>query len=264
MPGNANLKEELEKKVQDGKIEVLTIEKRDWLDSQCKAYENNIKITGLIYDIKDYYKRNASSRREWRADIIQRAFVDTKVVAEDVLFAKNGNGKRELRRIVRDAHPLGNKNGATIVVAFTESWLANDIKETVRKGGAHLEMTKTRRGRQTETIKLHSHIPVILECVRNEALRERRSRITSGSGKRYVVNESLKHPWITLYEIDGDSRRAIQFSVEDGRLADPARTLAIYSLQGGEFKPFRMLTEDEKKDIPQNILTTSPSEVMDQ
>ena len=175
-------------------------------------------------------------------------------MADDVLFAKNANGKRELRRIVRDAHPLGNKNNATIIVAFTESWVANDIKETVRKGGPHLEMTKTRRGKQPETIKLHVHLPAILECLRNEALRIRRSLIASGGGKRYVCESSMKHPWITLSEVDGDSRKAIPFSL-DGRLANPAKTLAIYAIHGGEFKPYRMLTEAEKKEIPTNVMT---------
>ena len=151
----------------------------------------------------------------------------------------------------------------TIIVAFTESWVANDIKETVRKGGDHLEMTKTKRGKQTETIKLQSHLPVIVDSLRNEALRFRRARMELGGGKRYVCNESLKSPWITLHEIDGESRKAIPFSVEDGRLTNPARTLAIYSLEGGEFKPFRLLSEEEKKNIPQNVMTADPSDRME-
>ena len=89
---NITLKEELEKKINDAKIDVIAIEKRDWLENQCKQFENNLKIGGLHYDIKDYYKRNASGRKEWRADIIQRAFIETKVVAEDVLFVKIANG----------------------------------------------------------------------------------------------------------------------------------------------------------------------------
>ena len=259
------MKEELEKKINDAKIDVLAIEKRDWLENQCKQFENNLKISGLHYDIKDYYRKNASGRKEWRADVIQKAFVDTKVVAEDVLFAKNSNGKRELRRVVRDLHPLGNKNNATLIVAFSESWLANDIKETIRKGGAHLELTKTRRGKQTETIKIHPHLPVILECLRNEALRARRSLIeSSGGAKRYICSESFKHPWVTLFEIDGDTKKTIPFAVEDGRLIDPARTLAIYALKGGDFKPFRILSDEDKKNIPTNVMTVVPADQMDQ
>ena len=73
----------------------------------------------------------------------------------------------------------------------------------------------------------------------------------------------MKHPWIVFYEIEGEARKAIPFTVEDGRLADPAKTLAIYAINGGEFKPYRMLSADEKKNIPSNILTTVPLEKME-
>ena len=256
--------EKVDAKVAAAKTDIITIEKRAWLDNQCKQYENNIKISGLQSPASSYYGKNASARREWRQDIIQRAFVDTNVMAEDVLFAKNANGKKELRRIVRDAHPLGNRDNATIVVAFTESWVANDIKETVRKGGNNLLLTKTKtRSQRTETIKINGHSVPILDCLRNEALKARRALISAGDGKkRYICNDSLKHPWVALYEIEGESKKQIPFVVEDGRLADPARTLAIYAINGGEFKPYRLLTEDEKKGIATNILTTVPAEGM--
>ena len=257
---------DIDKKIFDAKIDVLAITKRDWLENQCKQYENNIKISGLQYNIGEYYRKTSSQRREWRADVIQRALVDTKVMAEDVLFAKSANGKKELRRIVRDVHPLGNKNNATIIVAFTESWVANDVKETVRKGQG-LEMTTrtTRSNKNPETIKINSHVPDIIDCLRNEGLRVRRGLIAaSGGKKRYTLNESMKYPWVTLFEIDGDSRKAIPFAVEDGRLADPARTLAVYSLKGGKFKPYRLLSaaEREAEGIPVNVMTTAPAEQM--
>ena len=161
----------VDKKIFDAKIDVLAIAKRDWLENQCKQFENNIKISGLQYNIGDYYRKTTSQRREWRANVIQRALVDTKIVAEDVLFAKNANGKKELRRIVRDAHPLGNKNNATIIVAFTESWVANNIKEAVRKGTGLEMTTRTTRGKNPETIKVNSHVPAIIDSLRNEGLR---------------------------------------------------------------------------------------------
>ena len=184
-------------------------------------------------------------------------------MAEDVLFAKNAQGKKELRRIVSDAHPLGNRDNATIVIAFTESWVANDVKETVRKGGNHLNLTKmkTRKG-QPEMITISALLPAILECLRNEALKARRTLISAGDGKRYICNDSLKYPWVALYKMDGDAKKANPFMVEDGRLADPARTLAIYAVQGGEFKPCRMLTPDEKKNIATNVLTSVQPENM--
>ena len=257
------LEKAIDDKIMVAKLDVLAVEKRDWLDNQCKQYENNLKISGLQHVIKDYYGKNAQGRREWRAEIIQRAFVDTNIVDEDVLFAKNANGKKELKRVVRDVHPLGNRDNATIVCAFTESWVANDIKETVRKGGSHLQMTKQKRNKAPEVIKINSHLPAILESLRNEALKARRTLIAAANAqKRYICNESLKFPWILIYEIEGEVKRPIPFAIEDGRLADPARSLAVYSLEGGEFKPYRMLTPDEKKNIPTNVMTTVPPEKM--
>ena len=166
---------------------------------------------------------------------------------------------------MRDAHPLGNRDGATIIIAFTESWLANDVKETVRKGGNHLALTKTKtRGKQPESIKINAHLPAILECRRNEALKARRALITASNGnKRFICSDSLKCPWVSLYEIEGDTKKAIPFVVEDGRLADPARTLALYAIHGGDFKPFRILTPDEKKNIQVNVMTSVQPETME-
>ena len=169
-------------------------------------------------------------------------------MAEDVLFVKNEQGRKELRRIVRDAHPLGNRDNATIVIAFTESWVANDIKEIIRKGGRNLVLTSKKTRNKTETIKINAHFPAIIECLRNEALKARRDLISAGDGNtKYVCNDSMKHPWIQLYEIKGEVKKATPFPVEDGRLADPARTLALYAVHGGDFKPYRILTPDEKK-----------------
>ena len=253
-------------KIAEAKISTVSIEKTAWLDNQCKQFENNIKISGLLYAVNDYYKKNASARRDWRAETVQRALVDTKVMAEYVLFVKNESGKKELRRIVRDAHPLGNRDNATVVIAFTESWVANDIKETIRKGGKHLNLISKKTRNKTETIKINAHFPAILECLRNEALKVRRELISAGGtdgNKRYIVNDSLKHPWVLLYEIVGEEKKAIPFTVEDGRLADPARTLAIYAINGGEFKPYRMLSADDRKNILPNVLTSVPSVKMD-
>ena len=257
---NKAVEKMVDDKIAAAKVDIVTIEKKAWLENQCKQFENNIKVSGLHYAASSYYGKNASARKEWRQDIVQRALVDTNIVAEDVVFAKNANGKKELRRIVRDAHPLGNRDGATIVIAFTESWLANNIKETVRKGGNHLNLAtkKTTRGNKTpDSIKVNGHVPAILGALRDECLRARRALISAGGG-----NDSLKAPWVTLYKIEGDSKKAIPFVVEDGHLANPARTLALYAIHGGEFKPFRMLTTDEKKNIQTNIMTTVLPEQM--
>ena len=222
-------------KILDAKIEVASLQKKDWLEATAKSYENNVKIAGLIYNIKDYNKLLRPAKRGWRNDILYRAFVETKVVAEDVLFEKNAHGKRELKRVVRDAHPLGNSHGAAIIVAFTESWLANDIKEIVRN-----------------------------EALR--ALRARRDLInSSGGSKKYILHETLRSPWITLVELDGETKTPIPFKLEDGRLQDPAKTLAIYTLNGvagvREFKPFRIASAAEKALIQPGLAAISPPKI---
>ena len=250
------LESTLNAKVFEAKIAVLTIQKRDFLEAQCKQFENNIKVSGLQYVIKDYHGKNTLQRREWRAEMAKRAFVETNVLAEDVLFATSANGKKELKRIPRDAHPLGKNNNATLIFAFTESWLANEIKERVRKSeGLQLSKPPAKRGREPEVIRINSHLPVIVECLRNECLKSRKTRISGSNGnKRYTCNESLKSPFITLYEIDGQQKTPLPFQVEDRRLVDPAQTLAVLALQGiNVFKPFRLLTKDEKDDIERNI-----------
>ena len=103
---------EVETKLKIASIDALVVQKRDLLESLCKQYENNVKVHGLTYNIKDYNKKNATQRREWRAEQARRAFVDTNVLKEEDLFAQNDNGKKELRRILRDAHPLGKANNS--------------------------------------------------------------------------------------------------------------------------------------------------------
>ena len=259
------LESTLNAKIRDAQIAVLKIQKRDFLEAQCKQFENNIKVSGLQYAIKDYHGKNTLQRRDWRAEMAKRAFIETNVLAEDVLFATSANGKKELKRILRDAHPLGKNNNATIIFAFTESWLANEIKERVRKAeGLQLTKLAPKRGKEPEVVRINSHLPVIIECLRNEGLKSRKNLIAGSNGnKRYTLNESLKAPFISLYEIDGQQKTPLPFQVEDRRLVDPARTLAVLALQGiTSFKPFRLLTKDEKDDIDKNIATNTVNPVL--
>lgn len=245
------LEKDMEAKMKEMIYVSTAVEKEDWLNSQVKSMEVNIKVTGVHYRVADYQKKNAKGRLEWRAEMIRRIFVETGIVEEDILFESKGN-KKELRRVVKNMHPLGkNRNnlvGPTIIVAFLESSLANDIKERVRKGEG-VDLTKLKRNREPETIKIFSHLPPILENLRNEALRARRE-IIAETGKRIIMDESLRWPWISLYEKDDDKKTPISFKVEDNRLVDPARTLAIMHLsQQRNFTPFHILTEAEKKAV---------------
>ena len=74
-----------------------------------------------------------------------------------------------------------------------------------------------------------------------------------GRPRKVHCNVRLSPPWIQLIEqSEGGVKAPIPFVVEDGRLADPAKTLAILSLKKGSFKPFKFLSEAEKKDEPWN------------
>ena len=79
-----------------------------------------------------------------------------------------------------------------------------------------------------------------------------------GRVRRVHCNVRLSPPWIMLIEqSEGGVKTPIPFVVEDGRLANPAKTLAILSLAKGSFKPFKFLSEAEKKDVPRNV-TVAP------
>ena len=239
------------------------------LNGLCKSQECNIIVSGVHYRIKDWVKKNAKGRNEWRADMIRRILVDTEIVAEETLFEKRG-GKTVLREVIRNMHPLSQKDksstvGPTIIIAFTQSMLANDIKEKVRKD-AGVTLTKSKRGREAEVIRISSHLPPILEALRNECLRERRNLITaSGGTKRYICDESVRWPWITLLLVDGEKKTPISFKVEDPRLANPARSLAIDHLRGiRKFTPFFILDDAAKKALGKPVMTAiakSPSAV---
>ena len=256
----------LEAKMEEIGIQALTIAKQDWLNSQCKSMENNVKVLGVHYRVKDFQKKNAHGKREWRAALLRRIFIDTKVLEENDLFETKAGGKKELRRIIRDMHPLGNKDksasvGPTVIVAFLESSLANEIKERVRKDEG-LELVIKKRHQEAESIRINSHLPSILECLRNECLRERRIKISAGGPQRYICHESLKWPWISLIAVDDDKKTPIPFKVEDPRLADPARTLATNHIRGvRQFTPFRLLNAKQKKDLglPKMTLVHNPN-----
>ena len=256
----------LEAKMNEIGIQAITIAKEDWLNSQCKSMENNLKVSGVHYRVKEFQKKNAHGKREWRAAMLRRIFIDTNVLEENDLFEAKAGGKKELKRVIRDMHPLGGKDksasvGPTLIVALLESSLANEIKERVRKDEG-LQLVKPKRHQEAESIRINSHLPSILECLRNECLRERRVKISAGGSTRYICHESLKWPWISLIAVDDDKKTPIPFKVEDPRLVDPARTLATNHIRGvRQFTPFRLLSAKEKKELgpPKMTLVHNPN-----
>ena len=149
--------------------------------------------------------------------------------------------------------------------------MANDIKERVRKGEG-VDLKKNKRGKEPEIMKISSHLPLILDNLRNEALRERRSMKEESEGARHIImNESLKWPWISLIVKEDDKSTPIPFRVMDARLIDPARTLALQHLNGiREFTPLHLLSGEEKKKAEKGGMTLahnprrqSPPEIME-
>ena len=247
---------ELEKQVLEGRnkdlVTATEISEKNFLNLLAKSYDKNIRIIGLNYNIKESQSLDADAKRKWFCDILKRALVDTCVVKEEDVLDKAPDGKLLMRGIVSDIHPLAQRNGATIVIAFNEAWFANQIKETVRKS----QGLKLKKGR--EEIRICAHLPPILEALHNEALRARRTMLetarTAGSPRKIHCNVKTDSPWIQLIEVVGGEKRPLPFLVEDGRLADPANAMAVLELSGQKFTPYKFLSEKAKKKIPKNIL----------
>ena len=108
-----------------------------------------------------------------------------------------------------------------------------------------------------KVIRVFSHLPLILDQLRNEALRERKAlKEASGGTRRIILADSLRWPWISLIEKDDDTKTPIPFKVEDPRLVDPARTLAHLHLSGiREFTSLSNLSEAAKKDVGPAAMT---------
>ena len=120
------------------------------------------------------------------------------------------------------------------------------------------------RGLSMGKIRIHVHLPPILDALHNAALKARREELEKakreGKSRKIHCNITLSPPWIQLVEItEGGAKTPIPFEVEDGRLADPADTLATLALRDrgrDSFKPFKFLSEAEKKAIPRNVMVT--------
>ena len=234
---------------------MTTITQTNLLNNLTKSYDKNIKIVGFKYDIKDSRTYNKKSYDAWCVRVMKGALVLTGVVKDEDVFVTTNGEKTLMRGIVSNMHPLGPKNNSAIVVAFTEASFAQQIKETVRKG----------KDLRLGQIKIQVHLPPILDCLHNAALKFRSEELEkarkAGKPRKIHCNISLSSPWITLIEVAADgSKSPIPFQIEDGRLIDPANAMAILALNRGKFKPFRFLSEAEKKDIPQKVMRPADPE----
>ena len=263
---------ELEKQMADGRradlISSTEISETNYLNLLAKSYERNIRVVGLHYNVKDSQSLDNEAQQAWFREILKRALIDTEILKEEDVFEKGPDGRLMMRGIVSNIHPLSPRNNATIVIAFTESWFAQRIKDTVKRNAKTLKLKKGR-----EELRIQVHLPPILEALHNEALKARRVMLDAAKDakkpRRIHCNVKTEHPWIQLIEVVDGNKLPLPFQVEDGRLADPANSTAILALSKQKFTPFRYLSEKQKKKIPQNVmraatpLTRNDEEEMD-
>ena len=175
--------------------------------------------------------------------------IHLKVVKPEEVFIDVNRKQKLMRGIISDLHPLGNKSNSAIVIAFNEASFAHQIRETVRKN-VGLKLGK---------IKVLLHLPPILDCKHNAALLARKEMLEEarrlGQPRKVHCNVTLSPPWIQLVEVKPQGGKGpIQFVVEDGRLVDPADTLATLALRGEKFVPFKILTPAQKAEVMRNVM----------
>lgn len=121
----------LEKQVEVGRsedlIKSITIAKTDHLNQLVKSYDKNIKIVGLVYDIKDSRTYNKKSYENWCVGVVTAALIETKVVEEGDVLAEVDGVKSLIRAVISNVHPLNGRNNAAIVIAFNEASFAQVV-----------------------------------------------------------------------------------------------------------------------------------------
>ena len=174
--------------------------------------------------------------------------MSTKVVRDGDLFNIVNGETKLIRGIISDLHPLGKMNNSAIVVAFVEASFAHQIRETVRKN-IGLSMGK---------IKVLIHLPPILDALHNAALLARKEMLDEakriGQPRKIHCNVSMVEPWVQLVEMKDGEKEPIPFRVQDGRLWNPADTMAVLALTNKKFVPFKLLPNAEKAAIRQGVM----------
>ena len=204
----------IERKDRRKDLFTLMKEKKDLLNAEMKSYSDNILIKGMKFVAKEVQKDEESQERFREAAL--RVLVDQGLVPAKKVFVIKGDDKgRILRGVLRHAHPLGNRDNGTVVLAFLESWFAAQINNKIMQG------KKLKDG-----IRIVQHMPPIIDALRNEALKARRNLLAANRGRKIVMKTTLKAPWIRLEEVKDGKSAAIDFDVDDHRLVNPALTLA--------------------------------------
>ena len=209
------------------------------INRDMKSYEDNFRLIGLKYEIKDAQK-DGDDAKDAFINRVLNVFVASKIVAAEKFFFIDGKEKGKLRPgVLRNLHPLSQRDNAPIVVAFLQSWMTARIKQRLQSGAGIID-----------GIKIFAHYPPIIEALKNEAMKERRRLLDADSvNQRVVVQVQFKKLWVILLKMSGRDKRerkALPFPVDDSRLVDPGRTLANLALADQEFVPKAFLDDEDK------------------
>ena len=216
------------------------------INRDMKSYEDNFRIVGLKYDIKDAQK-DGDEYKDVFINRILNVFVTSKAIQADRLFHQEGKERGRLRSgVLRNLHPLSQRNNAAVVVAFVQSWMTGRIRQRLQAGKGLVD-----------GVKIFQHYPPIIETLKNEGMKERRRLLDlDGKDQRIIVQVQFKKPWVVLLKMTGTEKRVrttLPFPVDDERLVDPGKTLAELSLTDAEFVPKAFLDDNDKAEIKEGI-----------
>ena len=239
---------ELEKRDVRNQLFVMMKEKKDLLNAEMKSYSDNLLIKGLKFSIKAVQKDEAAEEA-FRMYVL-KVLVDQGLVPAKKLFVQKGDDKGSIiRGVLRHAHPLGSKDNCTVVVAFLESWFAASINNKLVNG------KKLIGG-----VRICQHMPPILDALRNEALKARRSFLAADRNRKIILKSTLKAPWIQLIESKDGGKTELSFEVEDSRLANPALTLAKLERDDKTFVQLPFLPREQRAAIPKTTVKPGADE----
>ena len=244
-----NVKDELKalkSEVKENRVSDMGKVFDQFINRDMKSYEDNFRIIGLKYDIKDAQK-DGEEFQDAFINRILNVFVTSKVIQSDRLFHQEGKERGRLRSgVLRNLHPLSQRNNAAVVVAFTQSWMTSRIRQRLQSGKGLVD-----------GVKIFQHYPPIIETLKNEAMKERRRLLDlDDKDQRIIVQIQFKKPWVILIKMLGRDKcvkSTLPFPVDDERLADPGKTLAELALTDEEFVPKAFLDDAAKAGIKEGI-----------
>ena len=238
----------LEKSGRKDKLFLLMKQKKDLLNQQVKSYSNNFVVKGIKFSMSD--AQGDEEKEERFREAVLKIFVDQGLLPNKKVFVGGSGSDRThiLRGVVRNVHPLSQRDNASVVVAFVESWFVAQINTKLIGG------KKMKNG-----IRIVPHLPPIIDAKKNEALKSRRELVTADPTRKIHLKTLMRKPWIQLVETKNGRKNAIDFSVDDHRLVNPALTLAKLELAGKDaFTLKAFLPADDKALISEAICKAKP------